>query len=284
MLKLPRVLHFLCCLFVCSGIGCASIQDSYVATPVDEQGNLAEHHRTTSGLVISGQELAAYASPHFGMVEVTLENHSSEWLHISRLALDFVSPEKNAGVALTAGSDLTARYNATVQRNDIRATNSAAALEGLLLVGETAAMVGAASGKRPIAAAGAATALGALTIDRANAYGDQIASVERVRDLPSSHLLALPIAVPPGLFSKRWVLLNTSDARTPCIRKMLLDYDVQVGDVGAGDAQAGNAPARAVSNKGRERVLLEFRAGGDRSEWQSSVCMPRKFAGPGGYH
>jgi len=278
MLNSPRMLRFFCWLLVCSG--CASIQDSHLATPVDEQGHLCEQHRTKSGLLISGQELTAYASAHFGMVQVTLENRSSQWLHLSRLALDFGSSERNAGVALPAGSDITAWYGATVQRNDIRETNSAAVLAGLVLVGETVALAGAASGKRSVAGAGAATALGALAVGTAAGYGDQLASVERVRDLPTSHLLALPIAVPPGLFSKRWVLLDTHDSRTPCIRTMLLDYDVQVGDVRSGSTQAANA-----QSKSRERVLLAFRTELDRSEWQQSACAVQRQDGlVAGYH
>jgi len=193
---------------------------------------------------------------------------------------DFGSSERNAGVALPAGSDITAWYGATVQRNDIRETNSAAVLAGLVLVGETVALAGAASGKRSVAGAGAATALGALAVGTAAGYGDQPASVERVRDLPTSHLLALPIAVPPGLFSKRWVLLDTHDSRTPCIRTMLLDYDVQVGDVRSGSTQAANA-----QSKSRERVLLAFRTELDSSEWQQSACAVQRQDGlVAGYH
>jgi hypothetical protein len=41
--------------------------DGHVATPVDEQGQLAEEPHTRSGLVVSGEELRDYASSNFGM-------------------------------------------------------------------------------------------------------------------------------------------------------------------------------------------------------------------------
>src|SRR5262245_9114965 len=110
-------------------LGCASVQDAHVATPVDEQGQLADQARTRSGLIISGEERGEYASSNFGLIEITLENRSSEWLRLSRIALDFGSPEQNAGVYLPVGAEISAWYRATLQRNDIRATNSALVLE-----------------------------------------------------------------------------------------------------------------------------------------------------------
>jgi hypothetical protein len=91
--------------------------------------------------------------------------------------------------------------------------------------------------------------------------------------VPSTHLLALPFSVPPGLFTKRWLLLNTRGARTPCIRQVLLDYDVQRGGLASGAAQVGS----------RERVLLKFRYAGDRSSWQAPVCLPPPPPGGWGY-
>lgn len=254
--------------------GCASIQDAHVATPVDEQGNLAKDARTRSGLVISGEELSDYASSNFGLVEITIENRSSEWLRLSRIALYFGGPEQNAAVYLPTGSEISAWYSATLQRNDIRASNSASVLEALFLLGETAAVIGAVSGKPAVSAAGGATALGALTISAVDAQAERVSSVEHVEALPSTHLLALPFSVPPGLFTKRWVLLNTRDTGTPCLRQVLLDYDVQSGGLALGAGQRSS----------RERVLLKFRYAGDRSSWQARVCLPAPPPGGWGYH
>jgi hypothetical protein len=282
------MLHRLVCILATTAVSCASIQDRYLATPIDERGQPSGQHRTRAGLVISGQELTAYSSLHFGMVQITLENRSSDWLHISRLALDFGGPEENAGVALPAGSDIHAWYNATIERNDIRETNAASVLAGLMLVGEVTAVVGAASGQREVAAAGAATALGALVVGTADAWGQQVANAEQVRSLPGAHLLALPVAVPPGLFAKRWVLLNTRDSRTPCVQAILLDYDVRVGGtqlegIQSGHVQlagAGTASPQRAAQMSRERVLLRFREPSNGSEWQRQACY---VARPGGW-
>lgn len=239
-------------LLALAALGCANIQNEHVATPLDERGELLEHAETKSGLVISGQEVTAFASPHFGMVEVTFENKSSDWVRIPRLALEFGNATMNEAVSLPSGTDLTAWYLATLQRNDINDTNARSALLGLSVLGETAALLGAASGERNLAAAGTGLSLVAGAAATADGISDAIQSAERARVLPTTHLLALPLAVPPGLFAKKWVLLNTRERDAPCIVGMILDYDVE--------------------SYGRERVLLRFRRPGDRSEWQRRAC------------
>jgi hypothetical protein len=227
----------------CAGLawnasGCASIQSDYLATPVDASGRLSTRARTFSGLVVSGEEVSRYASRHFGLIEITFENRSEDWVHIQRLGIDFGETVGNSNVTLPEGPDLDAWYRATLQRNDIEDTNAAAALGGLLLLGETVAVVGSVSHQHEAVAAGGALALAATTVATAQAYDADIQSVERVRPLPSTHLLAVPFGVPPGLFAKKWVLLNTRGSTTPCVRRMLIDYD--------------------VAGVGRERVLLQF--------------------------
>lgn len=245
-------------LLALTALGCAQVQNDYVASPVDARGQILDAGSTQSGLVISGQEVTAFSSSHFGMVEVTFENKSSQWVRIPRLSLEFGNPAANALVFLPSGEDLTAWYRATVKRNDIRDTDEAATLGVLFLVGETLVATGGVSGERGVAVAGAGVAAAAGTVAVGDALSDGVENAERVQALPSTHLLAVPIAVPPGLFAKRWVVLNTRDHHTPCIRSMFIDYDVE--------------------NQGHERVLLHFRPGG-RSEWQSVACSRGSSSG-----
>lgn len=206
---------------------------------------------TRSGLLVSGEELASYSSRHFGLIEVTFENFTNEWLHVDQLALDFGGAERNAGVFLPEGADLIAWHDATVNRNDIRDTNAATALGALLALGTIVTLAGRASGHREAAAAGGVVALGAATTAAIGDVGARIDRAGRVRLLPETHLLAVPFAIPPGLFAKRWVLLNTRSSATPCIASMLIDYHVEPGD---------------------ERVRLPLRRGAALSEWQPEAC------------
>jgi hypothetical protein len=218
-------------------MGCASIGSKYTASPVDAQGRVTAARSTESGLVISGEELRMYASNYFGLIEITFENPTANWLHVSRLTLDFGDAARNAAVLTPSAADLDAWYLSTVQRNDIRATNHATALGALFAVGQVVAI---------------AVALGAATAALAEGQEARVQEAESVHVLPQSHLLALPFAIPPGLFTKKWILLQTRSITAPCVSSLLMDYDVQ--------------------ERGRERVLVRFRHGSDHSEWQRLVC------------
>jgi hypothetical protein len=235
-----------------SALGCASIGSQYAATPVDAEGRLMAARTMPSGLAISGEELRAYASAYFGMVEITFENKTAEWVHIDRVSLDFGGGAKNEAVVLPDGPDLDAWYEATLQRNDIRETNAATALGALFAVGQAALVVGALSGKREVAAAGGALALGTATAALVDGQDRRVQRAQGVRVTPRSHLLNVPFAVPPGLFTKKWVLLQTRSRAAPCINTMLIDYDTR--------------------ERGRERALLTFRTAFERSEWQRGTC------------
>jgi hypothetical protein len=240
-------------------LSCASIQDEYMASVIDEQGRVLEQGRTSAGLVISAQEVPRLASSHFGMVEVTFQNASSEWRRIDRLQLDFgAQVRETGGVSLPEQEQLAAWYLATLQRNDVRETNDAAALAGLYLLGETVSAIGAVTHENKMVAGGEALAGTAEAIAGVREYQDQIEHAERVRALPSTYLLSLPFSIPPGLFAKKWVVLNTQGRRTPCVRATVLEYELQ--------------------DRSRERVLLRFRKQGDDSEWQRNACRPPRVA------
>jgi hypothetical protein len=238
-------------LSVLGATACASVQSQYTAIPLDVGGQLTGFRQTSSGLVISGEELGLYSSEHFGLIELTFENPSSQWLHIDRLALDFGSSARNDGVFLPRGADLEAWHAATVQRNEIRGSNEATALGVLLALGSVVAVAAHAGGGDELSAVGGALALGAASSAVASEQAARVDAAEQVPILPQAHLLATPFAVPPGLFTKKWVLLNTRSHETPCIVSMRIDYEVEHGP---------------------ERVLLVFRRRDGSSEWQRREC------------
>jgi hypothetical protein len=66
---------------------------------------------------------------------------------------------------------------------------------------------------------------------------------------------------PPGLFTDKWVLLQTpNSAQIGCIHSLILDYETIEG--------------------GRERVLLPFRDRAEESEWQALECRRRNDSAP----
>jgi hypothetical protein len=236
-------------LVACSA--CATVQDKYVATPLNERGQIEVRGETASGLLISGEEATEYASQHFGLVQVTFENTSADWVRVGRLSLDFGHASTNAAVSVSEGPDIDAWISATLQRNVVRDTNRAIALGTLLAIGVAVESIGAVSGRKDVAAAGSVLELGAAGASVVDTFAEAGSRSQHGRLFPGSHLLAQPFAVPPGLFSKRWVLLYTREPGI-CIRSMRLDYEVE--------------------GRGSESALLVFRRPQDRSEWQRAAC------------
>jgi hypothetical protein len=71
------------------------------------------------------------------------------------------------------------------------------------------------------------------------------------------HLFAVPLEVPPGLFVKRYVVVNTPDeSNQPCLTKVVLAYE--------------------LADHTTHRVALTFRVIGDdraNSKWQRQACF-----------
>jgi hypothetical protein len=193
------------------------------------------------------------SSPYFGVVEVTFENNSPAWIQIDHVDLDFGTPDKNRSVFIPWGDDIDSWEQATTRRNEVRRANYEAIL-GLVAIGGQVAR--AAAGRRGRVLGGTVTlgALAGLYAEERQAADDATREPSR---FPSTHLLTMPLRIPPGLFSKRWLLLYTAaEPLGGCIDSLILGYET------------------ADHNHGR--VLLKFRgehsADWRGSEWQSKAC------------
>jgi hypothetical protein len=223
--------------------GCATVAEGNLAKPIDLGGHFLATPATTSGLVVHGRELTFLSSPDFGVLEFTFENPTDHWVRIDRVHVDFGSPAANQGVTAIDGDDIAAWQIATEQRNAVRAANNQTALDVLAL----GASIGAARRHHgPARAAAVGVAVGAMMAASATAASGQ--------DLyPDDHLYAVPIAIPPGLFAKRWIVFNSdASANRTCLGRATLDYD--------------------TSGPARERVVLDFRSSANGSEWQAAAC------------
>jgi hypothetical protein len=242
MMQVSRV--FL--LGVWAACGCATVSSAERATPINELGKLSKSEVTAAGLRVSGEELSDLSSRYFGALEVTFENQSAAWVYVERVHLDFGGEARNRVVLLPWGEDIRSWLDATVQRNQIRATNRELAFGLVALTGLGAATFGD-NGARKVGGLVAVGALGTLAADAAER---DVQSAETVRLFPDDHLLAAPFGVPPALFVKRWIVLNTQDlANAPCIDRVVISYELR--------------------DQRSERVLLKFKR---PSEWQSTPC------------
>jgi len=235
--------------------GCATINSGSYGVPVDASSRpLATAE--PAALRISAAEIVRDSNPYFGLVEVTFENASPAWVEIDRIDLDFGTPDRNRSVQIPWGDDIDTWYEAVSVRNAVRAANQQMVLDTLAIVGAMGRTVGGRHGhgaRATAAGVGGALAVGALGALYVN---DREQAAEAASGKPrfgDAHLLSTPIRVPPGLFTKRWILLYT--AAQPlggCIDRVVLGYQ--------------------LADHRQSRVLLRYKAEG--SEWQRPACGP----------
>jgi hypothetical protein len=160
------------------------------------------------------------------------------------VALDFGDGVTNERVAFPGGADLEAWREATVQRNQIRDANLGNALAAVALVATIAGAGRHGLGPGRIIAA---TALAAMA---AHEMSGQVDAAEQPPLFPDGHLLAVPFSVPPGLFTKKWIVVEAPPG-LKCIISAVLEYETAEGH--------------------HERLLATLRDGGP-SEWQPRAC------------
>jgi hypothetical protein len=227
--------------------GCASVHSTYEARPVDAYGRFSESNVTASGLRITGGEMTELASSQFGAIALTFENTSHSWLRVRRVSLDFGGAFYNQNVLVPWGSDIDAWYQATTTRNAVRDHNRDLALAVLGIAGTTVAAASSDPLADVIGGTVALASLGTLAVEGLSASAR---AAGRTAIFPETHLLAGPFGVPPNLFSKKWILLQTSErAKAYCIESMFVTYELE--------------------ERGWERVLLEFKSA---SAWQRAAC------------
>jgi hypothetical protein len=232
--------------------GCASVAAGNPAVPLDAAGRPRASQHARSGLRIVGREITELGSPYFGFVELTFSNDSARWVRVHRMQLSFGDPIRDQSVFVPWGMDIQTWQQATALRNEVRAANTQTALELLALTGTLAATFSQDRGVKAFGGVVALSSVGALT---ALEYDARVKAAQSAPIFPESHLLAVPFGVPPGLFAKKWIVLNTLPDRRVCIQSMLLDYESDAG--------------------GRERAWLTFRKRTPASQWQNDCDSDR---------
>jgi len=255
-------------LALCVQPGCASVRSSQLAMPADPVTGEWRRpgSKTPSGLVVSGEEKTQYATEHFGVLDVTFENTTAEWVRVKGLALDFGGPEYERHVRIPVGEELRSWATATQERLLIERHNRAMALGAVALAGMTTAAV---TNNRAVRVAGATVASGSIVALGVDSMNQEVERVEQPATPQNasyyeSHLLSVPFSVAPGLFTKRWVTINTAGGDgAPCVTGIRIDYQLDGGTM--------------------ERVWLPFRKGAHNSDWQRRACRHRRQYANGTY-
>ena len=222
--------------------GCATIDNGNYGVPVDA-ANRPQASAAPPPLLVSAGEAPSYSSRYLGLVEVTFENRTSVWKQVDRVALSFGSATKSRNIAIASGEEIEAWERAITIGRAIALTNAGTGIEALgrVPVDRLGAWV---DQRHPAAAAAGTTDAGAPA-------GVGSGAVPTPPSYPDQHLLTTPFRIPPGLFTKRWILLSTSDDPLGgCIDSMVLSYETSDHTTG--------------------RMILSFKIRG--TGWQPAAC------------
>jgi hypothetical protein len=238
-------------MFLVVGVaGCAEISSGPQGTSVDALGRPSLEAAKAAPLQVSAGEVSSMSSQYFDEIEFTFENPSGKWIRVEQVALDFGSQQNNQAVYFPWGTQLKSWADATSQRNAIKDANYASML-ALLGVGGALVSAAAPRGADGLHVLGGIASLGAVATMLAANVKAEAGAVDSGPHFGGDHLFAGPFDVPPGLFVKRWLVINTPD-RTAlrCLTSVTMTY--------------------ALADKTSHRVALVFRR--IESPWQKNVC------------
>ena len=185
--------------------GCATVKSGDYGVVLDDTGHPGNSAPESQRLRISAGEHGALSSAYFGVVEVTFENNTSAWIQIDHIDLDFGSAEKNKSVFIPWDKTSTPG-----KRPRSKETRSARPMPKppWRLSRSLEPWRRPQGGTTPPASSGNPSPSARWR----HLAQERSAAVEATRiptRFPSTHLLTMPLRLPPGLFAERWLLLST---------------------------------------------------------------------------
>lgn len=211
-------------------VSCAYKHSGGYAKVINKSGEVIQVGKKTNlGLIISCSENMRLSSKYFGMIDFTFENKTQDWIHIKNIKIDFGKKIINENVKIISGKDISRWYAAIERRIAIKDYNKQMVESVLLGVG-----VGLSQFSRDINVqrAGGLIGLMAGTSLLINEFNQNLDKLEKSKIFPKNHLLVEDVVIPPGLFVKKWLLLNSKNhEETSIIDKIFLEYETENGEV-----------------------------------------------------
>lgn len=154
-------------------------------------------------LKISAKLVNSYSTEYFGMVNVTFENNSGDWINVKSANVSFGSEKINNKVHVVTGEKLLSWNDgmSLKMEKDAFYTN--------LFLGTLASVSSGIAQDKGSKAAGVLS-LGAASVMAVSDISSLKDSIDMGQIIPRTHLLYGNFSIPPGLSINRWILFNTA--------------------------------------------------------------------------
>lgn len=182
---------------------------------------------TDIGLRISSQIDDKLSSNFFGMINLTFENTTSRWIRIEKVYFKFDHPEVNESVKFVSGNQLNYFLDAVNDMNKEKAKVAAQNQATLAAVAAGVAAAGTSSRYNNYSGVNflAGATLGAAMSMNISQFEAGNREENNKKLFPDGHLYHKDFVIPPGLFTKKWILLNTSNHdKIGRLKEALLTY------------------------------------------------------------
>ncbi len=216
MKKLPVLFALVLSLY-----SCASYHGQQIATSTSEL-------KLEDNIVVSAEKIDELSDKSHTMIVLTFENKGEDWTRYKGSSFS-CGDECDSKTNIIMGLDLNTWMKSQYHKRTISQHNDALLYGGLMILGLSAAIMGAKSGSNSLGVAGLSTyALGTGSLVHMDIKNSQLATKTGEIDPQSDHLYN-PFAVPASGFSKKWILLHTP--RNQQIKNINLKLENEGGEI-----------------------------------------------------
>ncbi len=167
-------------------------------------GNQAQNIGEETTAQMSMESDADLSTKYSSFYSITFHNPNNEYLRIKSVDVEFEKKDFNERAMFSVGKDLQSWAEGIQHKVRVDRHNEAVVMSAVMLTG--AALVS--SDSSSTSTVGATAYIGALS---AVAYNDMRRGVKKVeigKIVPEGHLFNTPFTIAPGLYKKKWLLVN----------------------------------------------------------------------------
>lgn len=197
--------------------GCATVGNEHVGVPVNKPGEAGRESLTFSASLIED-----LSSEYFGYLDFTIENNSEKWIVVKVTGIRFDSLASSENIRFPNAEEYLNWQAAMGQKIRIEEYNKSIAMG---VVAGAGLGLAALSDNNTVRGLGAATAVASAGYMAGHGINQVRDSLQLAKAIQANNLLVDSALVLPGLFTKKWLLVNTMNHdKIGFLTEMTLNY------------------------------------------------------------